>query len=66
MPRVRFLESVYLVPYNHVFNYNDELDIEDENLVKQLTDNGYVDVLIEEDNQIKKTTRKRQSKKDEA
>jgi hypothetical protein len=68
MPRVRFLESVYLIPHNQVFHYNDELDIEDEKLIKHLSDRGHIDVLLEEENGIeqeKKTTRKRQAKKDE-
>lgn len=53
MARVRFLQSVILIPYGKTFGFNDELDIQDEELVKDLVKNGFVDVLLEEENKPK-------------
>lgn len=61
MAKLRFLQSVVLLSLNKVPQFNDELDIEDEKLVKYLVENGYADELIEEENEPK--TPKKASKK---
>lgn len=48
MAKVRCLQSFYLISENKVLNYNDELEIKDEKLVKSLAEQGYLDVLIDE------------------
>jgi hypothetical protein len=65
MAKVRFLQSVYLIAHDKVMNFNDELDL-DEKLAKHLQEQGYVDILIEDEVEApKKAPRKRQAKKDE-
>lgn len=61
MAKLRFLQSIVLLSLNKVPQFNDELDIEDEKLVKYLVENGYADELIESENEPK--TPKKPSKK---
>ena len=57
MRKVRFLQSVFLISKNNVYNFNDELDITSEE-AEELAEKGYVDILAE-----KHTTKKPAAKK---
>ena len=48
MVKVRFLQSVILPKLGKVMNFNDELELSDEKLVKDLSENGTIDILIDE------------------
>lgn len=61
MARVRFLQSVILIPYGKTFGFNDELDIQDEELVEDLVKNGIVDVFLEEENEPKSAKKPRKT-----
>lgn len=50
MARLRFLRSVAIPRLNEVMNFNDELEVSDEELVKDLVKKGLVDVLNEQKN----------------
>lgn len=48
MAQLRILQCLYIPSLNKVVNFNDEIEVSDENLVRHLVKNGYADVLIEQ------------------
>lgn len=62
MAKVRFLQAAYIPSHGKVFNFNDELEMTDEKLVKALVKQDIIDVLKEE-KVTKNTKTKEKSKK---
>ncbi|PHA62866.1 hypothetical protein [Bacillus wiedmannii] len=59
MTRLRILHGVYIPSLDKVVNYNDEIEVSDEKLVRHLVKEGCADVLIEQ-KVVEKTAKKSQ------